>query len=482
MANFSQINFKYTDAEEERLYAPQLLEEAYVDINGILDAITSPEKFLVVGPKGAGKTALASKLLLMDKHRWDLFVDGDILEQFEYHLLNKTGGEKGTTIGGSLTAWQLILFLRIIPLFLKDERFKDNNSGIIKLSESLKKYGLSESDSLISIIQYTSRRGIFGKVKSAISEVTGEKIEEENYKVKDPAALLSSIKSIFEKTIPSESNFYLVIDGLDYILREGRDNTKYIADLINAVRQLNIFFASLGLSAKAIILIRNEVLKVVPDPNLTKRINDNGVQLKWFDNVRSPFDSSLLEVIRSRAALAGYHGSMRELWYNWFPKEINGTGSFEFVIVNTRYLPRDLISFFREVQKLGKQPPFNRVDVLSALNNYSDWFLQELGDALVGVIDENIRVELPDIISELGRSFKIDDLKEKLDEHELLSRGITTEQIARDLFNSSWLGNRWDTNKGTPRYSWKHRKINANLNLKHELVVHSGLWKSLNLI
>ena len=81
MANFSDINFKYTDAEEERLYTPQLLEEAYVDINGILDAITSPEKFLVVGTKGAGKTALASKLLLMDKHRWDLFVDGDILEQ-----------------------------------------------------------------------------------------------------------------------------------------------------------------------------------------------------------------------------------------------------------------------------------------------------------------------------------------------------------------------------------------------------------------
>lgn len=238
MPQFCDINFKYTDAEEEKLYAPELIEEAYVDINKVLGKVHKPEKFLVIGPKGSGKTALSSKLSLLEKSEWDLFVDGDILEQFEYQLLKKTGGEKGTSIGGALTTWQLILFLRLIPLFLKDERFKERNNQIYEFSESLKKYGLSSSGNLISIVQYTSRRGVFSKLKSAIAEVSGEHVEEDSYKVKDPAALLASIKNVFNKIKPAESRYYLIIDGLDYILREGRNNCPYIADLINAVREL----------------------------------------------------------------------------------------------------------------------------------------------------------------------------------------------------------------------------------------------------
>ena len=243
-----------------------------------------------------------------------------------------------------------------------------------------------------------------------------------------------------------------------------------------------MFFRSIGINAKVIILIRHEVLQIIPDPNLTKRINENGVQLRWYDKVRSPFETSLLEVIEKRAHLAGFTGSIRDIWYNWFPKEINNSNSFEFVILNTRYLPRDLISFFREVQELRKEPPFNRIDVLSALNNYSDWFLQELSDALVGLLDEDVRTGLPDMITDLGREFTVSELKNKLDEYNMSSSNNTTEQIARELFNASWIGNKWNTSMGTPRYAWRHRKINAKVNLKYSLVVHSGLWKTLNLI
>lgn len=482
MPKFNDINFKYTDAEEEKTYAPELINDAYVDINQILQKIHAPEKFLIVGSKGSGKTALASKLTLLSDAQWDFFVESDILEQFEFQLLNKTGGEKGVSIGGALTAWQLILFLRLIPLFLKDEKFKDKNPKIVELSNSLKKYGLTESDSLLNIVQYTSRRGVFAKIKSAIAEISGEQSEENNFKVKDPAALLTSIKHVFSSIEPTESKYYFVIDGLDYILRKGRSNCTYIADLINAVRQLNLYFVSMGVLSKAIILIRDEVLNMVPDPNLTKRINDNGVQLRWYDNVRSPFETSLLEIIEKRARLAGFTGSAKDLWYSWFPKNIHNSNSLEFVSINTRYIPRDLISFFREMQALGKEPPFNKFDVLSALNNYSDWFLQELGDALVGLVNEELRTELPNIITELGREFSLKQFKEKLTEYCLLSSGITAEQVARELFNTSWIGNKWKADNDTPRYAWRHRKLTAKLNLKHTLIVHSGLWKSLNLI
>ena len=86
------------------------------------------------------------------------------------------------------------------------------------------------------------------------------------------------------------------------------------------------------------------------------------------------------------------------------------------------------------------------------------------------------------MITDLGREFTVSELKNKLDEYNMSSSNNTTEQIARELFNASWIGNKWNTSMGTPRYAWRHRKINAKVNLKYSLVVHSDLWKTLNLI
>jgi len=151
------------------------------------------------------------------------------------------------------------------------------------------------------------------------------------------------------------------------------------------------------------------------------------------------------------------------------------------VLDNTRFLPRDLISFFRELQRIGATPPFDRRQVLAALSNYSEWFLQELSDGLVGFTDEEVRGELPSILSELGRRFTFEEFKIKLAEHGLAGRQ-SAEEIAKDMFNASWIGNVWKTAEGTDRFSFKHRKRNAAFNRNYGLIIHSGLWKELNLV
>lgn len=106
------------------------------------------------------------------------------------------------------------------------------------------------------LVQYTSRRGVFGKLKTALMEIGCEMSEEEDNKLKDPASLFSAVKSVFTNIKPADSNYFLVLDGLDYILRGGRNNTPFIADLINAVRELNMIFQRQHINAKIVILIR----------------------------------------------------------------------------------------------------------------------------------------------------------------------------------------------------------------------------------
>lgn len=466
---------------EEKTYSPDLIKRCYVDLDNVLERVNDPSRFLVIGTKGSGKSALASKLHLSALSEWNSFVSTDDLEQFEFHLLDKTGGEKGRAIGGALSVWQLLLLIRVLSLLLQDEGFKSANGGVEALSSALQRHGVAPSSSLVSIVQQTSRRGAFFTFKAIYAELRAEATNDTTTRLKDPAAVLESIKELIGQCTPSQSSFRFIVDGLDHPLKDGRKNAAYLGDLINAARALNLYFASFGVDAKVIIMIRDEVLALIPEPNLAKRVNDNGIHLKWYDNTRSPLTTSLLKIIEKRAHSAGFTESIHELWYMWFNQTIDSKDSTAFVLDHTRYLPRDLISFFREIQLIDTTPPFERKQVLAALANYSDWFLQELSDGLVGFVVEEVRSELPSILSELGRRFTFDDFAEKLKDHGLDGKQ-SADEIAKDMFNASWIGNAWKTDAGTDRFSFKHRKRNAAFNRNHDLVVHNGLWKALNLI
>lgn len=475
---FSDINFEYSDAQEERIHAPELIDDAYVDINSITDEIFKPNKYLVYGSKGAGKSALASKLKAMSKSRWDFFCEVDDLEEFEFNLLKKTSGASGEKIGGSVTVWKLLLYIRIVSLYQDNGFLTDAGSSATAFFDDLKKYGLLGSNSLIQVVQETSRKGLYSKFSSTIASIQGKSDKTTDFKVKDPAELVEAIELALSELPSIETSHFLVLDGLDYLLRNGRNHAGYLADLVAAIRQVNNFFSETSNKSKVVTLFRDEVLELVPDPNLTKRANDNGIQLDWYDKEGKPFDSFLLQVIENRAHLSGFNKDIKYLWKDWFPLKIAGRDSILFVLDSTRYLPRDLISFFRAMQSLRKEPPFTEQDVFSALNSYSEWFASELSDALVGLVDEDVRGNIEGILSEIGPRFETDAFRESLDEYGLDEEHA--EKILGILFNTSWVGNVWQK-FDSPRYAWKHRRKKAVFSPRKTSVVHNGLLKALNL-
>lgn len=114
-------------------------------------------------------------------------------------------------------------------------------------------------------------------------------------------AIKNSIKDIY---LPRK--FILIIDGLDDILNNTEFKAEIITGLIRAVDEINRVFKKTTLSIKTIILIRDDILNLCRDPNLSKISRDSGIRLSWAID-GDPYDSDLIQLVCKRIdEVAGY--------------------------------------------------------------------------------------------------------------------------------------------------------------------------------
>lgn len=236
----------------------------------------------------------------------------DDLENFEFRLLEKTGGVHGQHIGGSLSVWKLLLSLRITSLLSEDQLLIQRNPEFDRFVGALRKQGLIESPNLVKLVEETARKGFYLKIKSAFDSEVGANSEDSTKSTsKDPSAVADAVSMVLSGLKPADSKYMLIVDGLDYTIRQGRSHSYFLIDLISAVKVVNESLYRSGVDAKVVLLVRDEILRMLPDPNLAKRMNDNGVSIQWYQNVRDPEETNLIEVIHRRAKLAGFKGTKK---------------------------------------------------------------------------------------------------------------------------------------------------------------------------
>lgn len=479
--SFESIELKFTDAATEARYSPQVLHRAFVQVADIGAALGEPSKFVVYGDKGAGKTALAAHMQLVADDDPNLFVERDDLEELDFSLLQRVGGGKGTQIGGAHSSWVAVLMLRILRVLRQDEEFGVRNSSATEFFEQLEKHGLLDSRSLTHVVESVARPGLFAKVLDAVasSSLFGDG-KEKTERIKDPARLAGSLMEVLRSFRPSDNKHVIMLDGLDYLVSgpKHHDTGYFLADLLSAVRLVNGELHRLSFDVKVVVLVRTELLDIIPDPNLPKKIADHGIQLEWY-GLRLGHESDLLQVFWKRVALAGIAGKPRDLWQAWMPAQVHGRETLKFLLDHTRYIPRDLLRVFHFLQKLRKEPPFNERDVLDCLKHYSDWFFDELSSATVGLVPISISQNLNQVFGGLGRSFQFSSLANEL---ERLAPGADQREVAERLFSTHWFGNVWATSEGTPRYGFRYRKRREAFEPNRTVQLHLGLWKALNLV
>jgi len=485
---FEEIPFRYVDAENELMFSPEVVREGYVNIANFEREVLHPAICIVHGAKGSGKTGVAMKCKQLAEERKNWFVDVDDLEKFQFSDLRSQNGSKRSMQANSFPVWRMLLAIKMAEILGRDDELHAKNPNLDRILTSLEEVGLVADGTVRQIATQTAQRGSFAKIKSAVLDSGVQGRQARPRQLKSASGLADGVMKVLCGLKSVGGKYIGFFDGLDYVLRYGRSHVEDLRELIAAVIDINRALIQARLDAKFVLLLRREVLSMIPDPNLSKKLNDNGLELSWKGPPSEMMSWPLLEVVSRRANSIGIAGSASNLWPVWFQEDtffdrssVSGFSSAGFVLDHTRFMPRDVVKLFACLQDIDSHIPFSRDAVLSALVAYSEWFRTELNDAIVGIVVDEVRLKVPVILQSLGRSFDSHNFAIAMERHGVADRQ-SPHDVLSALYDTSWIGQEFRNDAGYHRFSFKHRNKSSKFIWERGNSVHRGLWKALNMI
>jgi hypothetical protein len=382
--------FGFAGAEEEGAYKPDLLLSGYHDPEGLIDEALNGRRFLFLGYKGSGKSAIGQHLRLLAQNRHDLFVHVVSLNDFPFtpfKRILKGDAEPETKYP---TAWCWLFLLYFFESFSQDNgqthidvhKFETGYSG-------LKTLGLVPAPDL--------RRAVLASAKTTFSvQLAGVKAEmERGYERQDATDLPFFIDYLKNVALGfrSPNRHVLVIDGLDDVLTKREVRYEALSGLVFEANRLNQCFAEAEVPAKVLVLCRTDLFERLPGAHTNKIRQDSAVQLDWYRDTRNVEESSLITLINRRARMSV--GAEIDIFSTHFPKVIDRHQRSEeqdtraFLLDLTRHTPRDFIMVMRRMQDFAKQSRLSKEDVLKGATAYSkEYFLPEIKNELSGYVSD----------------------------------------------------------------------------------------------
>lgn len=300
---------------------------------------------MLVGRKGVGKSAYNAKLQSISESTDDFITEQIQLNDFEYSTFAK-GKSDNTTLGTKkyFESWEFILLFSIYNVFSKIEMFDD--SAFNEIEELLGKFGFYFNDTFKKCVTKVS------KIKLGMNVGVFDAAYETEFGTK-PFSFSDRINALIQKMLDNlkeihiEQKIYMLIDGVDDILRFKKSQLDIISSLIRTIDTLNECFVRESIEVKIIIFMREDILSNVTDPDLNKITRDGAVNLSWSDNT-----NDLKNIVDLRFKLSEKESEFNRTWYNIFPNRIKENDSWEYLLDHTLYKPRDVLQFLVVCQKL----------------------------------------------------------------------------------------------------------------------------------
>lgn len=475
MNDFRKINFGKTDAQEEGAEFPELLIKGYFPIDNINDQVLNSNKFLFLGYKGSGKSALSEHLKLTSDE--NTIVDQQSLKNFPYKTFSRiVSGESEPEVKHKL-AWRWLLLVRILQELISDTEAKSSSEAELqKTTELLVQAGLMDVTNISDMVKKTSSNTFKVSVKAFAFEHT---TQQENADIS-----LDWVVEYVKKLIIGFKECHrhlLVIDGVDEILTSREIQYQSVTAMINEAKDLNNYFLKNDLPVKIIVLCRTDIFERLPDPNKNKIRRDCSYSFNWYkEGSDTASASDLITIANIRTRLV--YPEVQDMFITFFPTQYQRNETLSAFLDLTRHTPRDFMQLLVSIQNSCSDTKVTLNDIDKGIADYSiEYFLPEIKDEMAGYIPFNCIDGIVGILASFrSREFSFKAFDKAIQQSPSMS-SLSSIDVLRVLYDCSAIGHAYPYGDGSQtRITFKYRNRNSAFSPNDRIILHKGLWKGLN--
>lgn len=465
--SIKNVDFGRVDAEREDNLGDYFVE------TGVLDKISRGRKYVVLGRKGSGKTALF-KLTTPAKLGHEVIALDYIDYPWEAHKLVQEAGMHAES--AYVASWRFSFLAAVCRHWTETAP-----SDIKKTAKNLMKriYRDEEPGVLELLIDKVKRiRKIEGPNIPGVAATGAIELDEKKEDGPILANTLGQWCIVLEDLIVKnydQAPFTLKIDRLDDGWDASEPSKQLIIGVMKAARDLNIKLARTGDPPAVIVFLRSDIYNELRW-NDKNKMTDDIEALEWTD-------AKLQEVAEARIA----HSlgiPRRDAWFEVFSKDemLRRSSTFNYIVRRTMGRPRDMIAFCLKCQDGAEGDVVQTGEVYRAEALYSRHIYNELDDEMHKQLPAS-RALLASLKA-LGKTrFKLEEWIKALQK----TRPETNEAEARDqlkiLFDYSIVGvpQKGGVQRGT-RFVFNYNDRLVVPDFDSDMTVHPALKKELQLI
>ena len=443
------------EAEAEATTASIKLDSYFNDYLDVINQLNN-EKFIILGRKGTGKSAIGEHIFSLAKNEANVFCDFIKKDEIDIEQIVQIGKEEGVDIErGLLYKW--IVLTKFVALFA------DNQSlaclkGMKYLSDFIKK-----SRGFINIKNYDVKEIIHQYGLSVNIEyfkrflgASGNTNKQYKYEKAEYYKLIPDLEKVVTDILKADTNnqYILMFDDLDIGFDlNNKDSIDTLADLIRTVKYYNNdVFARNSIESKIIVFLRTDIQKhLIYSADMPKIFSSYATELRWYEDFYRNNETKLLlrQFINRRISVNFQKNNLKindlnDPWTSFIDEDSfygDKTG-FKHIIDHTFFRPRDLILFFKGIDNLALSLPISSNDVNNIL---MDRYAREMVTDIKGELSVSYNSnEIESIFDALKNSYGSyrKPFKHETLVSELQSKGLKyTTKIKSDLFDYSLIGN-----------------------------------------
>ncbi len=393
--SIDKLDFGMDSAETDQNF----LAKAFL-YTSLFDRIKDGKKHLVLGRKGAGKTAVCLKLydyLSKQGARASLITPRD-LQKFRNAMLEKVGLNSAES---ALLAWKYVFLVQLAEYLLEDAKsvYGSNYLSWPEPARQIRNFIIQHEGGKTSWIEKTfhiirsiKTIGIKTPAVEASVDVQNQSQETRKHDFDDKldeltTAIRTSLQSL------SITPIYLLVDKVDEIWDPTPESKQLIIGLLRAMKEVLEQFGSVYV----IVFLRSDIYESLEfhDSDKFHTMEElvwwNKAELKELLTLRAELSTNLLYkapgLQNDKGQAAKPQKSMKSsidaTWKLYFPSHVKGEDSFEYLLRYTFMRPRDLIqlcNLCRDKAQNNKHTKIEAADIDDALPSYSQWKLQDLKD------------------------------------------------------------------------------------------------------